>query len=215
MVLFLVWCPTFTTTSQPQPAISTSSTGFIPHTYKTTSSLYHDPTSCEGLKWLGKVAQTNWPTKYEPTNGIESVEKNWELQFVNIYQKCITARKEYESKSLEEIRLEDYRKLRSIFFPHNALDGGVEQHSKLESKIMFKNPPTKKPVPEETDVSTPEKTTVSDKPEAKEKTSNNASKPTIENALPNDKNFGQPHNNCMHFSFFINNATFLMQSPPQ
>lgn len=46
--------------------------------------------------------------KYQPCLGTDTVMKNGQNNNVSTKQHCITAMKEYENKSLEEIRIEDY-----------------------------------------------------------------------------------------------------------
>ncbi|TDG47551.1 hypothetical protein AWZ03_005990 [Drosophila navojoa] len=46
--------------------------------------------------------------KYQPTIGTDTLMKGGQANNVNTKQHCITAMKEYEMKSLEELRLEDY-----------------------------------------------------------------------------------------------------------
>lgn len=47
-------------------------------------------------------------TKYQPHSGTDTLVKNGLTNSISTRQHCITAMKEYESKSLEELRLEDY-----------------------------------------------------------------------------------------------------------
>ncbi|KAL5281480.1 NUP98 family protein [Megaselia abdita] len=46
--------------------------------------------------------------KYQPTNSTDTLVKNNQQNSISTRQHCITAMKEYENKSLEEIRFEDY-----------------------------------------------------------------------------------------------------------
>lgn len=46
--------------------------------------------------------------KYQPHSGTDTLMKNGQTNNVQTRQHCITAMKEYEGKSLEELRLEDY-----------------------------------------------------------------------------------------------------------
>lgn len=46
--------------------------------------------------------------KYQPTIGTDTLMKGGQANNVNTKQHCITAMKEYEAKSLEELRMEDY-----------------------------------------------------------------------------------------------------------
>lgn len=46
--------------------------------------------------------------KFQPLNGTDTLMKNGQTTTVNTRQYCITAMKEYEGKSLDELRMEDY-----------------------------------------------------------------------------------------------------------
>uniref|UniRef100_A0A7G3ALA0 Nuclear pore complex protein Nup98-Nup96 n=1 Tax=Lutzomyia longipalpis TaxID=7200 RepID=A0A7G3ALA0_LUTLO len=46
--------------------------------------------------------------KYQPSMGTDTLMKNGQANSVNTKQYCITTMKEYEGKSLEELRMEDY-----------------------------------------------------------------------------------------------------------
>lgn len=46
--------------------------------------------------------------KYQPHAGTDTLVKNGQTNSVSTRQHCITAMKEYEGKSLEELRMEDY-----------------------------------------------------------------------------------------------------------
>lgn len=46
--------------------------------------------------------------KYQPTNSTDTLVKNGQQNNISTRQHCITSMKEYENKSLEEIRFEDY-----------------------------------------------------------------------------------------------------------
>lgn len=46
--------------------------------------------------------------KYQPHSGTDTLVKNGQTNSVSTRQHCITAMKEYEGKSLEELRIEDY-----------------------------------------------------------------------------------------------------------
>lgn len=73
--------------------------------------------------------------KYNPVVGTDVVVKSGTSQNVNIKHHCITCMKEYENKSLEELRLEDYvagRKGSS-----GAVFGGFQQQT--ENKPLFGN----------------------------------------------------------------------------
>ncbi|OWR52039.1 nuclear pore complex protein nup98 [Danaus plexippus plexippus] len=57
---------------------------------------------------FGQQAQGTAHVKYNPVVGTDVVVKSGSSQNVNIKHHCITCMKDYESKSLEELRLEDY-----------------------------------------------------------------------------------------------------------
>ena len=48
------------------------------------------------------------PIKFIPVTGTDTMMKEGVIQTINTKQHCIACMKEYESKSLEELRLEDY-----------------------------------------------------------------------------------------------------------
>jgi hypothetical protein len=48
------------------------------------------------------------PIKFTPVTGSDTMVKNGVTQTISTRHHCITCMKEYESKSLEELRLEDY-----------------------------------------------------------------------------------------------------------
>ncbi|KAJ8704846.1 hypothetical protein PYW08_012166 [Mythimna loreyi] len=73
--------------------------------------------------------------KYNPVVGTDVVVKSGTSQSVNIKHHCITCMKEYENKSLEELRLEDYvagRKGNT-----SGVFGGFQQQT--ENKPLFGN----------------------------------------------------------------------------
>ena len=53
-------------------------------------------------------AATGTTIKFSPLVGTDSVMKNGATQTINIKHHCITCMREYDSKSLEELRFEDY-----------------------------------------------------------------------------------------------------------
>lgn len=74
--------------------------------------------------------------KYQPSHGTDTLMKSGNTTNINTKQHCITAMKEYESKSLEELRLEDYAENRkgggaqvgqapSLFGPQSTNSGLV------------------------------------------------------------------------------------------
>ncbi|KAJ2941768.1 hypothetical protein O0L34_g10571 [Tuta absoluta] len=70
--------------------------------------------------------------KYSPVVGTDVVVKGGTSQNVNIKHHCITCMKEYESKSLEELRLEDYTAGRK-----GSASAGVFGFQQTEQKPLF------------------------------------------------------------------------------
>jgi len=54
------------------------------------------------------AAAVGTPIKFTPVTGSDTMVKNGVTQTISTRHHCITCMKEYESKSLEELRLEDY-----------------------------------------------------------------------------------------------------------
>lgn len=81
-----------------QPATSNTGTGFGTFGATSTSAFGQTQTGSNGTA----IA------KYQPHPGTDTLVKNGQTSNVNTRQHCITAMKEYESKSLEELRIEDY-----------------------------------------------------------------------------------------------------------
>ena len=52
--------------------------------------------------------------KFVAPTGQDQVTKNWSTQSMNTSHQCLTAMKEYELKSLEELRFEDYQANRKV-----------------------------------------------------------------------------------------------------
>ncbi|XP_036674150.3 nuclear pore complex protein Nup98-Nup96 [Drosophila suzukii] len=99
-----------------QPAAATSTTGFgsFGTTAPTTTSVFGSGTAsafAQPQATAVGAAGVNTGTavvKYQPTLGTDTLMKSGQPNSVNTKQHCITAMKEYEGKSLEELRLEDY-----------------------------------------------------------------------------------------------------------
>lgn len=73
--------------------------------------------------------------KYQPHSGTDTLVKNGQSNSVNTRQHCITAMKEYENKSLEELRIEDYTANRkgpqAGSVPSGGLFGSTPQNTSL------------------------------------------------------------------------------------
>lgn len=69
----------------------------------TATSAFGQPTAQAAAGTAGTAI-----VKYQPTIGTDTLMKGGQPNNVNTKQHCITAMKEYESKSLEELRMEDY-----------------------------------------------------------------------------------------------------------
>lgn len=84
-----------------QPATSTANTGF-------GTTFGNTATSAFGQSQVATGANGTAIAKYQPHAGTDTLVKNGQTNSVNTRQHCITAMKEYESKCLEELRIEDY-----------------------------------------------------------------------------------------------------------
>lgn len=82
------------------PSMSFGSTG--------TSTFGSPSTSAFGQPQPALGSNGSAIAKYQPHAGTDTLVKNGQTTSVSTRQHCITAMKEYEAKSLEEIRLEDY-----------------------------------------------------------------------------------------------------------
>ncbi|XP_055923020.1 nuclear pore complex protein Nup98-Nup96 [Eupeodes corollae] len=99
--------PTTSLFGQAQP---TSTAGFgsfgqaaqPTNAFASTATAFGQPTASAGNA-TGSVL-----VKYQPTIGTDTLMKGGTPNNVNTKQHCITAMKEYEAKSLEELRFEDY-----------------------------------------------------------------------------------------------------------
>lgn len=64
------------------------------------------------LYFIGSFSLGSTPTgttiKFNPVTGQDSLVKSGVQQNINVKHQCITCMKEYEGKSLEELRYEDY-----------------------------------------------------------------------------------------------------------
>lgn len=69
-----------------------------------TSSLFGGTTSA-----FGGAAATGTTIKFSPVTGTDTMMRGGSSQTINTRHVCITCMKEYENKSLEELRYEDYK----------------------------------------------------------------------------------------------------------
>lgn len=93
---------------QPAAATSTSGFGSFGQTAPTTSNVFGASTTSAFGAPAGGANPGTSIAKYQPTIGTDTLMKNGTANNINTKQHCITAMKEYESKSLEELRMEDY-----------------------------------------------------------------------------------------------------------
>ncbi|XP_035692667.1 nucleoporin NUP145-like [Branchiostoma floridae] len=94
-----------------QSSTTATSTGLFGATQQTPSLFGSGLIKSTGL--FGAVSATEaGPTgttvKFEPVSGSDTMMQNGVSQNVRTAHQCITAMKEYETKSLEELRMEDY-----------------------------------------------------------------------------------------------------------
>ncbi|XP_060650222.1 nuclear pore complex protein Nup98-Nup96 isoform X1 [Drosophila nasuta] len=107
-----------TTSLFGQQATATSNTGFggfgqaAPTTTNVfgsgAASAFGQPQNVTVGAGVGGVNAGTSLAKYQPTIGTDTLMKGGQPNNVNTKQHCITAMKEYELKSLEELRVEDY-----------------------------------------------------------------------------------------------------------
>lgn len=91
------------TFGRPQGSLFGTSTA--PATSFGTGTFGANTTPTFGASTSAPVGTT---IKFQPVVGSDSIMRNGQSQNVNTRHICITAMKEYESKSLEELRMEDY-----------------------------------------------------------------------------------------------------------
>ncbi|XP_066286606.1 nuclear pore complex protein Nup98-Nup96-like isoform X2 [Branchiostoma lanceolatum] len=94
-----------------QTSTAATGTGLFGATQQTPSLFGGGQTSSTGLFGaVGSIgAGTNGTTvKFNPVSGSDTMMKNGVSQNIRTAHQCITAMKEYETKSLEELRVEDY-----------------------------------------------------------------------------------------------------------
>ncbi|KAM6907662.1 nuclear pore complex protein Nup98-Nup96 [Xenentodon cancila] len=87
---------------------STSSGGLFGST-NTTSNPFGGPNSLFGGSGFSANQQPGTTVKFNPPTGSDTMVKAGVTTSINTKHQCITAMKEYENKSLEELRLEDYQ----------------------------------------------------------------------------------------------------------
>ncbi|XP_038564772.1 nuclear pore complex protein Nup98-Nup96 isoform X4 [Micropterus salmoides] len=87
---------------------STSSGGLFGAT-NTTSNPFGGTTSLFGGSGFSAAQQPGTTVKFNPPTGSDTMVKAGVTTSINTKHQCITAMKEYENKSLEELRLEDYQ----------------------------------------------------------------------------------------------------------
>lgn len=110
-----------------QPSTSTASTGF--GTFgNTATSAFSSPQTMN--------ANGTAVAKFNPLAGTDTLMKGGQSSTVNTRQFCVTAMKEYEAKSLEELRLEDYMANRKgpqagSVQPGGGLFGSTQQNTSI------------------------------------------------------------------------------------
>ncbi|XP_035998550.1 nuclear pore complex protein Nup98-Nup96 isoform X1 [Fundulus heteroclitus] len=87
---------------------STSSGGLFGST-STTTNPFGGSTSLFGAAGFSANQQPGTTVKFNPPTGSDTMVKAGVTTSINTKHQCITAMKEYENKSLEELRLEDYQ----------------------------------------------------------------------------------------------------------
>ncbi|XP_011615072.2 nuclear pore complex protein Nup98-Nup96 isoform X2 [Takifugu rubripes] len=101
---------------------STSSGGLFGST-NTTSNPFGGTTSLFGNSGFSSTQQPGTTIKFNPPTGSDTMVKAGVTTSINTKHQCITAMKEYENKSLEELRLEDYQAGRKG--PTNPMTAGT------------------------------------------------------------------------------------------
>uniref|UniRef100_UPI0037E718FF nuclear pore complex protein Nup98-Nup96 isoform X2 n=1 Tax=Semicossyphus pulcher TaxID=241346 RepID=UPI0037E718FF len=96
------------TSCPPGFGTSTSSGGLFGST-NTTSNPFGGTASLFGGSGFSATQQPGTTVKFNPPTGSDTMVKAGVTTSINTKHQCITAMKEYENKSLEELRLEDYQ----------------------------------------------------------------------------------------------------------
>ncbi|KAM9451703.1 nuclear pore complex protein Nup98-Nup96-like [Clarias gariepinus] len=84
---------------------------FGQQTFDTSGGLFGATNTTSNLFGSSEFTATQPGTsiKFNPPTGSDTEQKSGVMIFINTKHQCITAMKEYENKSLEELRLEDYQ----------------------------------------------------------------------------------------------------------
>uniref|UniRef100_H3CQG4 Nuclear pore complex protein Nup98-Nup96 n=1 Tax=Tetraodon nigroviridis TaxID=99883 RepID=H3CQG4_TETNG len=88
---------------------TSTGTGGLFGSANTTSNPFGGTTSLFGNSGFSATQQPGTTVKFNPPTGSDTMVKAGVTTSINTKHQCITAMKEYENKSLEELRLEDYQ----------------------------------------------------------------------------------------------------------
>ncbi|XP_078323949.1 nuclear pore complex protein Nup98-Nup96-like isoform X3 [Crassostrea virginica] len=84
---------------------TSASGGLFGASQQSSSTLFGNPGASTGF---GQTAPNGTTVKFNPPTSQDTMVKNGVSTNINTRHQCITAMKEYQSKSLEELRVEDY-----------------------------------------------------------------------------------------------------------